>query len=177
MRKHVSAGLAPIQEGKHTMKPSKFVSFVATFLLALLALTASTRASAEEPESSVAACLKAWGTHPFGKNPKYKTMQTSVKVFGIGKSTSDGETTSSPTLVLVNPGVNVMGGSTVELLNPNGWYCLRTTVNVMGGLNLRMHCKSHLAFTSDGATVLGNSSEQKGVTVMGSTKVERIGCN
>lgn len=150
---------------------------LALFLVLLLALSAPARVLAEEADSSIAACLKAWGTHPFGKNPTYKTMQTSVKVFGIGQSTSDTETTSAPALVLINPGVNVMGGSTVELLNPNGWYCLRTTVNVMGGMNIRAHCKSHLASTSDGATVLGTSTESKGVTVMGSTRVERIGCN
>lgn len=166
-----------MQERKHTMPSSTKTAPLALFLVLLLALSAPARALAEEVDSSIAACLKAWGTHPFGKNPKYKTMQTSVKVFGIGKSTSDTETTSGPALVLLNPGVNVMGGSTVELLNPNGWYCLRTTVNVMGGMNIRAHCKAHLASTSDGATVLGNSSENKGVTVMGSTNVERIGCN
>ena len=134
-------------------------------------------ASAQEIDSSIAACLKAWGTNPFGKNPQFRTLQTAVKVFGIGKNTSDTERTSSPALILVNPGVNVMGGSTIELLNPNGWYCLRTTVNVMGGVNIRAHCKAHLASSSDGATVMGNNSENKGVTVMGSTNVERVDCN
>jgi len=134
-------------------------------------------AAAQEVDSSIAACLKAWGKHPFGKNPTFKTLSTSVKVFGIGSNTSDTEVTSSPTLILVNPGVNVMGGSVIELLNPNGWYCLRATVNVMGGLNLRAHCKAHLASSKDGATVMGNSAENKGVTVMGSTNVERVDCN
>ena len=159
------------------MTPSqKTVPAAISLLALLLALGAPTQAmAADEADSSIAACLKAWGTHPFGKNPKYKTMQTSVKVFGIGKTAGDSETTGSPALVLVNPGVNVMGGSTLELLNPNGWYCLRTTVNVMGGLKIRAHCSAHLASTADGATVLGNS-ESKGVTVMGSTQVEHVGC-
>lgn len=46
-----------------------------------------------------------------------------------------------------------------------------------GGVNIRAHCKAHLASTSDETTVMGNNSENKGVTVMGSTNVERVDCN
>lgn len=158
------------------MKFLKHATPVAALLVTFMALTAPTLAMADESDSSIQACLKAWGNTPFGKNAKYRTMQTSVKVFGIGKSTSDNNATSSPELVLVNPDVNVMGGSTIELMNPNGWYCLRSTVNVMGGLNIKTHCNTHLANAKDGATVLGNSNEDKGVTVMGTTKIERVGC-
>ena len=159
------------------MKSSKRLMLVVPMVAFCMALTTPIVASAQEVDSSVAACLKAWGKHPFGGKPSYKTLQTSVKVFGIGKGTSDSEVTSLPALVLLNPGVNVMGGSTIELLNPNGWYCLKKTVNVMGGMNIRAHCKAHLASASDGTTVLGNSNENKGVTVMGSTNVERVYCN
>src|SRR5450759_3176713 len=132
---------------------------------------------ATEVDGSIANCLKAWGKHPFGNNPNYKTLATSVKVFGIGEDPTDSEVTNSPSLVLVNPGVNVMGGTTIELLNPNGWYCLRSTVNVMGGMNIRAHCKTHLASASDATTWMGNNADNKGVTVMGSTTVERVDCN
>ena len=159
------------------MKSSKKIAPTTALLALCLALPAPIVASAQEVDSSIAACLKAWGKHPFSRNPQYKTLQTSVKVFGIGKGTSDSEITSSPALVLINPGVNVMGGSTIELLNPNGWYCLKATVNVMGGMNIRAHCKAHLASASDGTTVMGNSNENKGVTVMGATHVERVDCN
>lgn len=143
----------------------------------LLVISAPGAASAQTtPDPSITACLKAWGKHPFGSNPQYKTLATSVKVFGIGKASGDNETTGGPALVLVNPGVNVMGGTTVELLNPNGWYCLRTNVNVMGGLTLRAHCKAHLASSVDGVTVMGDSADSKATTVMGSTRVELVGC-
>jgi hypothetical protein len=132
---------------------------------------------AEGVEQSIAACLNAWGTHPFGENPRYKTLATSVKVFGIGRSPADYERTNGPSLVLVNPGVNVMGGTTLELLNPNGWYCFRSNVNVMGDLNIRADCRAHLASASDGATVLGSNSDSKSVTVMGSTRVAFVGCD
>ena len=145
-----------------------------------LLLGASVMASAvaaDEVDSSVSSCLKAWGKHPFGKNPQYQTLSTSVKVFGIGRDTIDAEPTAKPVLVLVNPSVNVAGGTTIQTLNPNGWYCFRTTVSVMGGLTIKAHCKSHLATTSGEVLEVGNAGDDKGVTVMGSTKVERVGCD
>jgi len=146
----------------------------------VVATPVSTAVHAQEIDGSIAACLKAWGKHPFGSKPNYKTLSTSVKVFGIGQNTADVEPTSAPALVLVNPGVNVMGGSTIELLNPNGWYCLKSNVNVMGGLTIKAHCKAHLASSSEngaGTTVMGNNENKNGVTVMGSTKVELVGCD
>jgi len=133
--------------------------------------------AAEADDNPVNSCLNAWEKHPFGKNPSYKTLSTSVKVFGIGSDTADTEVTQTPALVLVNPGVNVAGGSVVQVLNPNGWYCFRTTVSVMGELTIKAHCKSHLATTT--GDVLGgvNAADGKGVTVLGKTKVERVGCD
>lgn len=133
--------------------------------------------AAEEVDSSVSSCLKAWGKHPFGKNPQYKTLSTSVKVFGIGRDTIDAEPTSKPVLVLINPSVNVAGGTTIQTLNPNGWYCFRTTVSVMGGMTIKAHCKSHLATTSGDVLAVGKGEGDNGITVMGSTKVERVGCD
>jgi hypothetical protein len=147
------------------------------FIILVMTLQISMPALATELDSSMANCLKAWGQHPFGNNPRYKVLATSVKVFGIGSDPSDTEVTDSPSLVLINPGVNVMGGTTIELLNPNGWYCLRSNVNVIGGMTIVVHCKAHLASATEGVTVLGSNSDQKSVTVMGSTQIETIGCN
>ena len=148
-------------------------------LLSLVLLASSitpSAAVAEDEGGAMNRCLAAWGTHPFGKNPKYKTLSTSVKVFGIGQASGDTEATAEPKLVMVNAGVNVMGGSKVELLNPNGWYCLKSNVNVMGGMKIKAHCKAHLASAVEGVTVLGNNSDNKAVTVMGKTTVELVGC-
>lgn len=133
--------------------------------------------SAQEVDSSIAVCLKAWGNHPFGKNPHFKTMQTSVKVFGIGKKAGDTEPTLSPSLVLVNRGVNILGGSTIELLNPHGWYCLRSTVNVVAGMTIRAHCKAHLASASDGTTLGDSEVKDQSATPIGAVSVERVDCS
>ncbi|MDP1772602.1 MAG: hypothetical protein Q8L15_09990 [Methylobacter sp.] len=147
-----------------------------TFTIFGMAILFSVPTFATEVDDSISSCLKAWGKHPFGNNLEYKTLATSVKVFGIGQNSTDSELTNSPSLVLVNPGVNVMGGTTIELLNPNGWYCLMSNTNVMGGLTIRAHCKAHLASATEGVTVLGASSDIKSVTVMGSTQIELVGC-
>ena len=163
------------------MTSSKQTTPSVALLAFCLALSFPIPVSAGEVDGPVAACLKVWGDHPFGKNPRYKTLDTSVTVFGIGARTADTEPTRSPTLVLINPSFNVMGGSTIELLNPKGWYCLRTAVSIMGRVSIRAHCKAHLASTSAGSTVLGNNGENRyvkdlTVTVMGSFSVERP-CN
>lgn len=152
---------------------------ILSFLILVLGMVLITQGSFAEEDSddALARCLKAWGKHPFSAKPEFKTLPTSVKVFGIGKNPKDTEITVNPALIMVNPAVNVMGGTIYELLNPNGWYCFKANVNVMGGLIIKAHCKAHVASATSGATVMGSSeSEDKGVTVMGSTKVELIGC-
>ena len=141
-----------------------------------VAVAGAAEASEQPLDSAIQSCLRAWGKHPFGRSPEYTTMATSVKVFGIGRNPADSDHTDKPVLVLVNPGVNVMGGTTVELLNPNGWYCFRSNVNVMGSLTIKASCKAHLASAHDGATVLGANSGDKSVTVMGTTRIELVGC-
>lgn len=160
------------------MKPSQHTAFAAALSAFCLALSFPTAAPAEEADSPIAACLKAWGDHPFGKNPQFKTLDTSVKVFGIGTGAGDTEPTSAPSLVLINPIINAIGASTIDLMNPNGWYCMRTTVSVVGAVNIRAHCKAQLAANSDGKTKLGNKLENRGirdlnVTIMGSVSIER----
>ncbi|MBE0626198.1 MAG: hypothetical protein IH606_15430 [Burkholderiales bacterium] len=163
------------------MNSSKKTVPVVALLAFCLALSFPTPVPAKEVDSSIAACLKAWGDHPFGNAPQFKTLETSVTVFGIGGKTADTQPTSTPALVLINPSFNLMGGSTIELLNPNGWYCLRTTVTVMGRVGIRAHCKAQLASTSAGSTVLGNNAANRNikdltVTAMGSVSVARP-CN
>lgn len=163
------------------MKYLNETATVVALLACCLALSLPMDVSAREVDSSIAACLKAWGDHPFGETPQFKTLETSVKVFGIGKEIADTEATSAPSLVLIDPSFNVMGGSTIKLLNPNGWYCLRTTVSILGNVDIRAHCKAQLASTSSGTTVLGNNGENRNIkdltlTVIGSVAVERP-CN
>lgn len=160
------------------MKSSKPITAIVALLASCLALWIPTVAAASEADSSIAACLNAWGEHPFGKTPQFRTLDTSVTVLGIGSMPADTKPTTSPSLILIDPIVNVLSGSTIELMNPNGWYCMRTTVSIMGGVRIRAHCKAQLAATSAGITAVGNTVENRNikditVTAVGSVSVER----
>jgi hypothetical protein len=41
----------------------------------------------------------------------------------------------------------------------------------------KAHCKTRLATTSGDVLAAGNASDGKGVTIVGSTQVERVGCD
>ena len=163
------------------MKSFKSTIPVAAVLAFCLALGLPTPVSAKEIDSSVAACLKAWGEHPFGKAPQYRTMGPTFKLFGIGSEPDDTAATGSPALVLIEPSFNLFGVSSIDLMNPNGWYCLRTTVSIVGKLSIRAHCKARLASNSAGVTAVANNGPNRGfkdlaVTSVSSLDVERP-CN
>lgn len=125
---------------------------------------------------AVKSCLDAWGdAHPFKDDAKlrFKVLETSVKVFGIGSDISDEAETSDPQLVLVRPAVNVMGKLTFHLMNPKGWYCFEKNVTVMAKSEITVACDTRVASGGPGATVLGSSPGKGGTTVMGKTTFDR----
>lgn len=128
---------------------------------------------------SVRACLSSWPDHPFdANNPSYRTVSGQFKIFGIGNDINESTPTDKPELVLILPNVSVMTGSNMTLMNPNGWYCLRSTVNVMGYSEIKLHCKAHIASTKSGTAILGSNEGEidQGVTVMGKSAIIRQGC-
>jgi len=126
----------------------------------------------------IRSCLDHWKEHPFKEqHPKFRTLITRVKVMGIGDEVSDQTKTEKPELVLVKPNVTVMSKSVLRLLNPNGWYCLKGKVAVLGKSEIQLHCKAHMTNSSSGAVVLGSDRQGSGgVTVLGETSVTRVGC-
>ena len=158
------------------------------FAIALAAgLTAySTATASDGPQYSagkdseywpaVKACLEAWGDkQPFNDDSKlrFRVLETSVKVFGIGDDISDKDETEDAQLILVRPGVNVMGKLTFHLMNPKGWYCFEKNVTVMAKSEITVACTAQVASAGPGATVLGSSPGKGGTTVMGKTTFER----
>jgi hypothetical protein len=133
----------------------------------------STIAEADEYEA-VSLCMKNWGTHPFNSSkPKYRVIGKKVKVFGIGGNINDTKVTKNPELVLIKPNVSVMSVARMNLMNPNGWYCLHNKVNVMSKTEINLHCKAHLATTKDGLAVLAKDEKEQGVTVLGKAVITR----
>lgn len=145
------------------------------FISALMAL--SSLAFADDV-SEVKNCLSHWKDHPFNADqPKFRTISSKVKVMGMGDEMVDGTKTEKPELIFVKPTVNVMSKSKIHLLNPNGWYCLKSNVAVMGKTEFQVDCKAKLASANDGATVMGKDDSDHGnVTVLGKNTVTKVNC-
>ncbi len=149
---------------------------IASAFLALVLLPAAALAN---DQAVLDACIGQWGNSPFKKGKKAdQVVSTGVKVFGIGAAQSGGDApSSSAKLVYVRPAVNVMGKSTIRLVNPNGWYCFRSNVTVAGKIEIQAHCKAHLASAREDGTSVGAVDESnKGVAVFGALRVERFDC-
>lgn len=120
-------------------------------------------------------CLATWKDHPFDpQSPHFRVIESTVGVFGIGGDVKDDVTTAAPELVYIRPAVSVMGKTELDLLNPNGWYCIEKSVSVMAKIQIHLQCKAHLASTEEGVSVMGGGD--RGVNVMGATRVEKVGC-
>ena len=147
---------------------------ISSLFLLLSLLLMPTVASANL--DAVRVCLASWPDHPFdANNPTFRSVSGKFKIFGIGEDINESTPTDKPELVLIHPNVSVMTGSTMTLMNPNGWYCLISKVNVMASSTINLHCKAHLASSKEGTTVLGGGDD-KGVTVMGSATINTLGC-
>jgi hypothetical protein len=148
---------------------------LAALALALAAPLAA-RAESQPPGVGIHRCLANWKTHPFGAGPaNYRVIESKVGVFGIGGDIRDDQVTDKPELIYVRPNVSVMSKSVLELMNPNGWYCIERSVAVMAKIEVRLHCKAHLASTEEGVSVMGGGDG--GVNVMGATQVKSVGCD
>ena len=147
---------------------------ITLLLILLFTFLSPTLASASLDD--VRACLASWPDHPFDiHNLSYRTVSGKVKVFGIGGDINESVATEKPELVLILPNVSVMTKATMTLMNPNGWYCLKSKVNVMSSSDINLHCKAHLASSREGTNVLGGGDDE-GVTVMGKATIYRKGC-
>lgn len=134
----------------------------------------------EGDQEVIKSCLASWPKHPFKKKDNsyfFREMKTAVKVAGVGKSVRDTVETDYPQLILIQPSVSVMTKNSYELLNPNGWYCFKTAVTVLGKGHIQAHCKAHLASYKEGAAIAGSKNDQvNGVVVLGKIHVELVGC-
>jgi len=130
-------------------------------------------------DKAISRCLANWNTHPFknSKDKRYRFIETSVKVLGVGSDVVDNEATSFPQLILIKPSVKVMSNTIFKLGNPNGWYCFKSNVTVLGKSVINAHCTARIADSTNSVEVLGkNEGEKGGVTVLGKTEIKRFDC-
>jgi hypothetical protein len=153
----------------------RLMSFTLSALALVLVVATSAHAQQDRYREGIQRCLKNWGSHPFDPDsPRYRVIEPKVSIFGIGGDIRDDTPTAAHELVFIRPNVSVMSKQDIELLNPNGWYCLERSVSVMAKVAIRLHCDAHLATTQEGVTVMGGGN--RGVNVMGATSVEMVDC-
>jgi hypothetical protein len=150
---------------------------VKNLILAIVAVASVAGVSAaanSDDDQVIKECLSHWPGHPFSNKATYRTISPQVKVMGIGKDILDDVKTDKPELVLIKPNVAVMSKTAYNLLNPNGWYCMKGRVAVLGKTQIRIGCKTKLATPSEAVSVMGGSDDGAGgVAVLGSVRIER----
>jgi hypothetical protein len=124
-------------------------------------------------------CMNIWGPNsPFtGTVQNYEKIAAAVTVGGIGNAINDTQATQEPFLILIDAGVNVLGSPTYNLLNPNGWYCMKVNVNVLTTLTVNLDCNAHLADSRVDVNVLSNQNNNTaavGVHVLSTVNVDTI---
>lgn len=119
-------------------------------------------------------CMNLWGTTPFKevKANQVKVMDIGVSVggglAGIGGglgglggivpdltfgNTKDLDSTTDPRLVVIPFSISLGGNTTYELMNPNGWYCLKFAVGAKSSVNIKLHCNAKIAQSDLGLSV------------------------
>jgi hypothetical protein len=141
-------------------------------------LSVEVLASRHSDIKSIQSCLSKWGKTPFStENPEFRTLKMKIKVLGIGGNVADEKATDKPDLVLVKANISVLSATKIRLLNPNGWYCLKGKVDVLGKTTVQIACNAKIASTGgDGANVLGAKDTEGGTTVLGTARIRRMGC-
>jgi 4-diphosphocytidyl-2C-methyl-D-erythritol kinase len=129
----------------------------------------------------VAQCITKWGKVPFtGTFTNVRRIKAAVSVYGIGNVINDVNQTAQPMLVLIDAGVNVMGNPVYNLLNNNGYYCMKVNVNVKTDLDINLACNAKLADNSvqvNVASEVDSETSVIGVNVGSNVQVTRMTSN
>jgi hypothetical protein len=147
-------------------------------LILIIALT-SPLAAALSSEKVIKKCLNSFGNHPFDKkNPKFRVIDPTVKVFGFGRNIIDKGRTDEVELVLIKNPISVLSKTTYQLENPNGWYCMHGKVAVLAKTIINLDCAARFATSNGTVRILGKdrTDDRGGVIVLGKTEIKRVNC-
>jgi len=132
----------------------------------------------DEDVETIRRCMQNWNANPFGNSTvNIRRIYASVSVGGIGTAINDTMRTQSPELVIIYAGVNVLGSTTWNLANPNGWYCAKVNVNVQSTFTINLHCNARLSDSRVNVNVGSNQNNTTaaiGVNVLSNVTVNSI---
>jgi len=106
-----------------------------------------------------------------------RRIYAAVTVGGFGVAVNDVTQTSGPALILVDAGVNVGGAPVYNMLNNNGYYCMKVNVNVNTAFTVNLACQAHLADNSVQVNVgssVGGTTSAVGVNVNSNVTVRPV---
>ncbi len=133
----------------------------------------------QDETSALRKCLTNFVDHPFGQRVEnFRKISAAVTVFGVGNAVDDQVVTQSPQLILISAAVNVLGDVNYNLLNPNGYYCIDTSVNVQQSLTINLDCQARLSDNRVHVNVgsnVGSTIAEVGVHVGSSIEVNHVG--
>lgn len=104
------------------------------------------------------ACFNEWGETPFDETSAKNFKRLSSKSTGFGsKNISDRAKTQNPALILVD--VNAVGFSSyrIDLGNPNGWYCIKSSAKGFSSFEYLKQCRAQIGNMQDEQTGFGRS--------------------
>lgn len=126
----------------------------------------------------VAQCITKWGRVPFtGTFTNVRRIKAAVSVHGIGSVINDTLQTSTPALILIDAGVNIMGNPVYNFMNNSGYYCMKVNVNVQTDLDINLACNAKLADNSVQVNVASTTNSETaviGVNVGSNVQVTRM---
>lgn len=152
---------------------------MSSIILVALFIITSSSAHALSSEKVISKCLKSFGNHPFDKkNPKFRVIEPTIKVFGFGRNIVDKGRTDNVELVLIKNPISVLSKTTYQLENPNGWYCMHGKVAVLAKTIINLDCAARFATSNGTVRILAKdrTEDRGGVIVLGKTEIKRVNC-
>jgi hypothetical protein len=149
------------------------------FVVIISIIISSSSAQALSSKKVIAKCLNSFGSHPFDKkNPKFRVIEPTVKVFGFGKNIIDRGRTDKVELVLIKNPISVLSKTTYQLENPNGWYCMHGKVAVLAKTIINLDCAAKFTTSNGTVRILAKdrTEDRGGVIVLGKTEIKRVNC-
>jgi len=99
-----------------------------------------------EDEHNLKSCENAWGKDaPVRTKENVRVIRSTISVGSLGTEISDSEKTEKPKFVLIYSSITVGGAPEWNLLNPNGYYCIVSSINVGTVLTVNLDKSAHLA--------------------------------
>lgn len=118
-----------------------------------------------EEDKKIVGCIEEWGQANISKDALRGYKKLTANNEGFSSSVlKDTKKTDEPRLVLVKAASTGFAGVRMELMNPNGWYCVDVKNVGFSASNLMLHCDSELA---------GYQTENKGFS---NAQESRVGC-